>query len=170
MTWLNLILASLLLMSGAVRANEDSIYKCGNEFTNNAAEALARGCRKVEGGNVVPSEWKIATKGIGYRLYVNPRTVQMQGTARKAWVMRSFDAEQHSDPVGMPYQSIKSLVLANCKGRLLATDRMIYYSDSVGLGEVVYSTAGGEKLFKDVVPSSIGEYMLETVCDLPLVR
>ncbi|WP_110012499.1 hypothetical protein [Melaminivora alkalimesophila] len=31
---------------------QDSIYRCGNEYTNNATQARERGCRLVEGGNV----------------------------------------------------------------------------------------------------------------------
>ncbi|MDE2415536.1 MAG: hypothetical protein KGM60_12315 [Comamonadaceae bacterium] len=31
---------------------QDRIYRCGNEYTNNASQAKERGCRLVEGGNV----------------------------------------------------------------------------------------------------------------------
>jgi len=31
---------------------QDTIYRCGNEYTNNAAVAKSRGCKTVEGGNV----------------------------------------------------------------------------------------------------------------------
>jgi hypothetical protein len=31
---------------------QDRIYRCGNEYTNNAAQAKERGCKLVEGGNV----------------------------------------------------------------------------------------------------------------------
>jgi len=31
---------------------QDRIYRCGNEYTNNATNAQARGCKLVEGGNV----------------------------------------------------------------------------------------------------------------------
>ena len=32
--------------------SQDRIYRCGNEYTNNATQAKERGCRLVEGGNV----------------------------------------------------------------------------------------------------------------------
>lgn len=32
--------------------SQDRIYRCGNEYTNNAAQAKERGCKVVEGGNV----------------------------------------------------------------------------------------------------------------------
>ena len=31
---------------------QESIFRCGNEYTNNAADAKARGCKPMEGGNV----------------------------------------------------------------------------------------------------------------------
>lgn len=31
---------------------QDRIYRCGNEYTNNATQAKERGCKVVEGGNV----------------------------------------------------------------------------------------------------------------------
>lgn len=32
--------------------SQDRIYRCGNEYTNNATQAKERGCKVVEGGNV----------------------------------------------------------------------------------------------------------------------
>ena len=49
-------LTTLLLIAAAATATvamaQDRIYRCGNEYTNNAAQAKARGCKLVEGGNV----------------------------------------------------------------------------------------------------------------------
>jgi hypothetical protein len=33
-------------------AAQDSIFRCGNEYTNNAADAKARGCKTLQGGNI----------------------------------------------------------------------------------------------------------------------
>ena len=45
-----------LLMAGLLHAGsglaQDRIYRCGNEYTNNATDAQGRGCKLVEGGNV----------------------------------------------------------------------------------------------------------------------
>ena len=43
-------LAATLFVANAF--SQDRIYRCGNEYTNNAREAESRGCRVVEGGNV----------------------------------------------------------------------------------------------------------------------
>lgn len=50
---------------------EDRIYRCGNEYTNNAAQAKEKGCKLVEGGNVTvvtgggPAPRSPATSGGG---------------------------------------------------------------------------------------------------------
>jgi hypothetical protein len=39
-------------LSGSKQHAQSRIYRCGNEYTNNAADAQARGCKLVEGGNI----------------------------------------------------------------------------------------------------------------------
>lgn len=45
------LLSGLLLLASAALA-QDRIYRCGNEYTNNAASAKQRDCKVVEGGNI----------------------------------------------------------------------------------------------------------------------
>ena len=45
------VLSLLIAVSGAVFA-QDVIYRCGNEYTNNVAQAKAKGCKPVDGGGV----------------------------------------------------------------------------------------------------------------------
>lgn len=47
-------LLTLLITAGTALPSlaQDTIYRCGNEYTNNAAVAKQRGCKTVEGGNV----------------------------------------------------------------------------------------------------------------------
>ena len=49
-TLFSLLLAAALLPAAAW--SQDRIYRCGNEYTNNATQAKERGCKLVEGGNV----------------------------------------------------------------------------------------------------------------------
>lgn len=54
--------AFLLLLSALPALAQERIFRCGNEYTNNAAEAKVKGCKVVEGGNVtVVSAGKAAT-------------------------------------------------------------------------------------------------------------
>jgi len=43
-------LAAIVLVANSHA--QDRIFRCGNEYTNNASDAQARGCKLVEGGNV----------------------------------------------------------------------------------------------------------------------
>lgn len=55
-SWQAAVLAAVLLTAvGSVQA-QSAIYRCGNEYTNNAAQAKQKGCRLVEGGNVTVVE------------------------------------------------------------------------------------------------------------------
>lgn len=47
-------LITLLVIAATAPAAwaQDRIYRCGNEYTNNAQQAKERGCKLVEGGNV----------------------------------------------------------------------------------------------------------------------
>ncbi len=46
-----LVLTAVALGAVQVHAQE-KVWRCGNEYTNNAAEAQKRGCKVMEGGNV----------------------------------------------------------------------------------------------------------------------
>jgi hypothetical protein len=48
-----------LILAAALAANsyaQSRIYRCGNTYTNNVAEAQAKGCKLMEGGNVTVVE------------------------------------------------------------------------------------------------------------------
>ncbi len=47
-------LTTLIVIAAMVPAAwaQDRIFRCGNEYTNNATQAKERGCKLVEGGNV----------------------------------------------------------------------------------------------------------------------
>lgn len=47
---------AVLLAASAAQAQGTRIYRCGNTYTNDAAQAQAQGCKLVEGGNVTVVE------------------------------------------------------------------------------------------------------------------
>ncbi|HVL46195.1 MAG TPA: hypothetical protein VM407_15340 [Acidovorax sp.] len=73
-------LITLLLIAGSVPAAlaQDRIYRCGNEYTNNAQQAKERGCKLVEGGNVTvvqgsrPASAALAAGGGGSTAATSP--------------------------------------------------------------------------------------------------
>ncbi|XAH25508.1 hypothetical protein AAFF27_10045 [Xylophilus sp. GW821-FHT01B05] len=46
------LVAAAAVLAGLPAVAQDRIYRCGNEYTNNAASAKQRGCKLVEGGNI----------------------------------------------------------------------------------------------------------------------
>ena len=46
-----LVLGAALTLVAEAQA-QDKIYRCGNEYINNAVEAKNRGCKPMEGGNI----------------------------------------------------------------------------------------------------------------------
>lgn len=46
-----LVLTAVALVAGQAQAQE-KVWRCGNEYTNNAGDAQKRGCKLMEGGNV----------------------------------------------------------------------------------------------------------------------
>lgn len=47
--------SALAAMASAAQA-QTQIFRCGNTYTNNAAEAKAKGCKPMEGGNITVVE------------------------------------------------------------------------------------------------------------------
>ena len=49
-------IAMALALAGVQAHAQTRIWRCGNSYTNNQSEALAHGCKLVEGGNVTVVE------------------------------------------------------------------------------------------------------------------
>ncbi|WP_198972017.1 hypothetical protein [Xylophilus sp. ASV27] len=46
------LVAAAAVLAALPAVAQDRIYRCGNEYTNNAASAKQRGCKLVDGGNI----------------------------------------------------------------------------------------------------------------------
>ncbi|QHI99965.1 hypothetical protein GT347_19470 [Xylophilus rhododendri] len=57
--------AALLLAASGAAVAQERIYRCGNEYTNNAAVAKQRDCKVMEGGNVTIVQGTRASGGSG---------------------------------------------------------------------------------------------------------
>ncbi len=49
---ISVLLSVLTLLSAASAQAQGTIYRCGNEYTNDAAVAKQRGCTTMQGGNI----------------------------------------------------------------------------------------------------------------------
>jgi hypothetical protein len=53
-----------LLAATSVASAQTQIWRCGNTYTNDKAEAAAKGCKLVEGGNVTVVQGTKVNKGV----------------------------------------------------------------------------------------------------------
>jgi predicted lipid-binding transport protein (Tim44 family) len=81
---LSMLLSSMFLWPVAVQA-QNTIFRCGNAYTNNASEAKAKGCKPIEGGNLsvveTPKRSSASSKPAAARGNGNDR---VDGAAQKA--------------------------------------------------------------------------------------
>ena len=61
---------------------QDRIYRCGNEYTNNAAQAKERGCKLIEGGNVTVLQAGKPAQGAGQAASNTPAAAAPANAAR----------------------------------------------------------------------------------------
>lgn len=95
-------LITLLLISAMFPAAlaQDRIYRCGSEYTNNAAQAKERGCKLMEGGNVTivqgsrpASGAAPAGAGTAAAPYPTPRASSNDQKARNADMRAILESE-----------------------------------------------------------------------------
>ena len=80
-----LFLIPLIAVAAASQGHAQTrIYRCGNTYTNNAAEAQAKGCKTMEGGNITVVE--------GTRVN-NPAPVRVSTAPASAGAGQRIDAE-----------------------------------------------------------------------------
>ncbi len=76
-------------LTGLSAQAQDRIFRCGNEFTNNEADAKARGCKPVQGGNltVVQTQRPAASASAPVRAATAPSSStnpRVDGSAQRA--------------------------------------------------------------------------------------
>jgi hypothetical protein len=88
-----LMIALALAAVAADASAETRIWRCGNTYTNNAAEAQAKGCKPMEGGNVtVVQGTKVNGGGNGVRVASAPQSSASQRIDADAQRARDADA------------------------------------------------------------------------------
>lgn len=101
-------------------------------------------------------------------LYVDLSSIKFLGTHAKAWFM--FDNLYSIDVPGtLPaqrYLSEKQLELFDCSQNTSGTTQAIYYEGRYGSGDVKWSgsTNPASVSYTDVIPDTVGEAMLKSVC------
>lgn len=92
------LIVSVLAGPGALAAAQDRVWRCGNEYTNDAALAKQRGCKAVEGGNVTVVQGSrlapsAASSGAAASPASGPRVDGAEQRARDAEARSVLEAE-----------------------------------------------------------------------------
>lgn len=163
--------AALLFLLGVAASAwaQDEIYRCGNEYVNNAALARAHSCVRVSERAEDYLNEQNGYREIGQstrlRVFLNTKTVTSAGKYVKAWSNWSYKSEQKLRSGG-EYQSSQNLSYYDCGNRTSAMRQTSYHRGVTTRGEVVstLSTPEKEMEYEDAVPNSIGEELLTVVC------
>jgi hypothetical protein len=72
---------------------QSRIYRCGNTYTNSVAEAQAKGCKLMEGGNITVVEGTRVQSGTTVRVATAPQSAAGPGQRVDADDQRARDAD-----------------------------------------------------------------------------
>ena len=111
----------------------------------------------------VMAEWVKYVITDRFDAYYNNDSVIKRGSKVKVWMILDYNSAQAFDD-GVKYMSSKNQQEFDCYNKLV---RMVYYSATskgFGKGEVVYSASAPNEEFSLLIPSSMGEILLNKVC------
>jgi len=109
------------------------------------------------------AEWIEVAGTYDVRTYIDYNSVRKEADFVRAWEMRSYMKPKADLIPGVAYQSVKYLSTYDCKEERIRMISMIFHSESMGKGEIVWSThTPGHWIY--VSPNSVGKEMLDTVC------
>jgi hypothetical protein len=146
------------------------VYKCANEdgtreFRNTGTTT---GCLPVDASGIAEGKWRAVYADANVGVYVHQSSLARTGKYKKAWVMWNYAAGQKTvDHPVSAYQSAKWLEYFSCEERASANVQAIYYSGFAGTGDSVrsYKYTVGPTSFSEVVPDSVGDTVLNYICD-----
>jgi hypothetical protein len=111
------------------------------------------------------AEWEIlsgAANGL-YIEYYDKSTIRKNGEIVKMWTMLEFSEVQTSS-AGKSFQSSKALKAFNCKSEEGVLISYIFFSGSMGQGNVVVSETLKEKIWDPISPGSMAESEWSIAC------
>lgn len=188
MTHLLLLLGvgSLLLVPPCVGAAEPDrvVYKCPGNLYNDQltpAEAIAQGCKTLEGAPVRPvppsgaaraenhdaseepgRNWRRLLREDSCANYWEPSTKAVAGQYVKAWFMKSCATPNNQTA----WKSAKTLYYFQCASKTYMAAQEVLYEDQNGGGRVMRSLSSKVRpdAFREVVPDSVGHLWLTVAC------
>jgi hypothetical protein len=158
---LKLFTVSLLAL--ASQAASADVYS----YTNDLGETKHTNVRKMNEGQIL-----LIKDGYSFvaplnkfdTLFVQNKSIAKKGRFIKAWFFWNFSSPQKLEPyLDKYYSHYLSLVYFDCAERVSATTQVLYYLDDANVQ--TFSSDVEKILFREVAPDTVGETMLERVCN-----
>ena len=113
------------------------------------------------------ADWKLVNKTDTVAAYFDEQGIARTQNKIKLWALWDYASTQKID--GAPqkeYLSLKELSYYDCAERTRAAVQAVFYPGAFGMGESIETTVRdpSKVLFVDVVPDSLGEFMLNRAC------
>ncbi|MDR8077825.1 hypothetical protein KPA96_19405 [Burkholderia cenocepacia] len=118
------------------------------------------------------ADWRelTAVRADGVMFQLDYNSISQARGYRKAWLLTSYDEPQPGNAATKfrPYQSLISQDFYDCANRQSTVGKVVFYEKAHAGGQTVGSVdiSSPFKKLSEVVPSSTGEGVLETVCSL----
>ncbi|WP_338129674.1 surface-adhesin E family protein [Burkholderia glumae] len=122
------------------------------------------------------ADWRrlesVRAAGVTYNLDYN--SISFAHGYRKAWLLTSYDSPQPGIAATSyrPFQSVITQDFYDCEGRQSTVAKLVFYAEAYAGGNTVGSVdmTAPFKSLSEVVPSSVGEGVLEEVCAAPITK
>lgn len=109
------------------------------------------------------ADWKKVTYSDNAEFYLDHATIRTNGQYKEAWVMANFKASQKTAD-GKPYLSQKTKSRFDCNGDRTNTLALVFYSENMGAGDIVWNKSFNDNDWNHNVPESVGAATARAVC------
>jgi hypothetical protein len=110
------------------------------------------------------ADWKFSVESDTFTDYFDKSTIRRNGSIAKMWIMRDYSEVQTGSDES--YKSAKILMSYNCRNETAAVASMIYYSESMGTGDPVWTGTIKERWleFSPISPGSVDKANWKIAC------
>lgn len=138
--------------------------------------SIAAVCTAALTPSTQAANWRelTAVRADGVTFQLDYNSISQSHGYKKAWLLTSYDQPQAGNAATkfQPYQSLVSQDFYDCANRQSTVGKMVFYEKANAGGQTVGSVdvSNPFKRLSEVVPSSTGEGVLETVCSLKRMK
>lgn len=109
------------------------------------------------------AKWDRLTGGDEWVVNIDTESLFVEKNKRAIWVLWNYSKPQTESSDGL-YQSSKARWHFDCKLHLAGLKSIVAYSESHGLGTLVWQKSVEQPVLEEIVPDSVGETLWKRVC------